>query len=442
MCCTGEDVTSLPAITIAADAGLEPDAAHDRRRLARSAAMLSIAMIAANAATYLLAVVGSRTLPAANYGLLGSLLALLAIVSVPGLALQAVVARRVAVAALPIRRALTLGLLLGVGCSIAGLALIPALRPFLHAGSTWGLAATMLVALPLTAMSALQGWLQGRERFGELSVVVLLAGGARLAGGVVPLALGADAAVTVAGIAAALVMTATAAGWFWLRRVPTPESAASPPTGIGWRELGTAVWGLGGLLVLSNLDLLFARHLLPGRLSGHYAAAGVIARVAFWLPQAIALTVLPRLTHPGSRRAALRDAAVATAVIGAICVGVTAVAGGWLAALTFGSSYRSIGSPAWLFALQGGALAMGQLLVVDDIARRRRGTATLILAAAAIEIVWLGVSGPASITGIIAVAAVVAGGIAVTAIVRLAQWPASSHVRPTPTETSSGTVSG
>ena len=423
----------------------------DRRSLARSAALLSAAWIAANAASYLLSVVGSRKLGPVGYGQLGPMLAVVAVVSVPGLALQAVIARRTARREIDARHCVTLGTAVGAACAAAALALLPLLSGFLHLGAAAaGLAAALAFALPQAVLSAAQGRLQGANRFAALSVLVLGAGAARLFGGVVPLLLGADAQDTMLGVlVATAVVAAIAAGLTVGRgRQPSPRRR-SGLRGLGWREVGMATCALGGLLLLSNMDLLLARHLLGADRSGHYAAGAVISRVALWLPQAVSLTVLPRLTDARIRRSALRDAAIATAAVGVVSVAVVAVAGGPLTVLAFGHAYRSLGGVAWMFAAQGGALAIVQLLIVDDIARARRGTFPILVGAAIAESAALELVHPETVGGIAVVAMLTAAATAFAASARSVrdsapdrdQWPASSHVRPTPTETSRSTSS-
>src|SRR6266511_1913424 len=115
--------------------------------LARAGLMVAPAMAVANGLNYAFNLVMLRLLEPAAYGALGALLAVILIGTVPGLALQAVVA-------------------------------------FLHLGSI--VPALWLAAniLPLPLVSALQGMLQGVQRFGALAAALLLNAGARLAVGV------------------------------------------------------------------------------------------------------------------------------------------------------------------------------------------------------------------------------------------------------------------
>jgi O-antigen/teichoic acid export membrane protein len=426
------------------------------RSFVRSTALVGVALMAGNLASYLLAIIGSHRLRPSDYGLFGAMLAILLVGGIPALALQAVVARRTAAEHLPLHRAMRDGVLIGALSVAIGLAAWPGLTRFLHVDHH-GLAILFAVAslLPLNVLGSVQGHLQGAERFERLALLVIVIGLGRLLGGVIPLALGAQATGVMAGVAVATAISAVVA-----LRVVTSSSAPTPmPIGqhpieaeVSARpELVTATLSMGALLLLSSLDLLLARHVLPASQAGRYAAGNVVAKAAFWLPQAVALTALPRLSRSEHRAKALRDAALLTAGISAVCILVTAVAGVFLVGLTFGAGYKSIGSVAWLFALQGSALAGVQLLVFHDIAARRRGVVPLVLLAAAIESVIVLTVVPNTPRPIIATAATVAVVLVVVTALRHcllvrrehdhgeAQWAASSQLRPTPTETSSGT---
>jgi O-antigen/teichoic acid export membrane protein len=376
--------------------------------------MLGPALMAANVASYLLAVLGGRELATADYGYFGSLLSVLLVASVPSLAVQAVVARRTAVGEIDLTGALRIGVLVGGGSTILGLAATPALAVFLHAGPhALGLVMIMVSLLPLNLLAAVQGRLQGRERFAQLSILVLLVGAGRLVGGVVPLALHAGSTVVMLGIGLGVAVVATVGVRMAQAERGAEGSAARTAPGAPIRaEIGGAVLAMGALLLLSNLDLLLGRHVLPATSSGRYAAGNVIAKVAFWLPQAVALAVLPRLSRGVDRHKALREALLLTAALAALIVIVAAVAGVLVTRLAFGPRYASIGGVAWLFALQGGVLALLQLLILDDIATRRRVVAPLAVVTAAVEatiVLAVGISTPHALIGTATVMATALG---------------------------------
>src|SRR6266536_327181 len=184
--------------------------------LARAGLMVAPAMAVANGLNYAFNLVMLRLLEPAAYGALGALLAVILIGTVPGLALQAVVARhtalragdRRAVAELWSRTLVAVSWVsLGLGLAVAAAA--PALAAFLHLGSIvpalW-LAANIL-PLPLVSV------LQGVQRFGALAAALLLNAGARLAVGVglVAAGHGVDGALaaSVAGSVLAMLLPLT-----------------------------------------------------------------------------------------------------------------------------------------------------------------------------------------------------------------------------------------
>jgi len=448
-------------VDMATTSGADP---ASRGSLVRSTALVGTALMAGNLASYLLAIIGSHQLRPADYGLFGAMLATLLVGGIPALALQAVVARRTAAEQLPPHLALREGIASGLASVALGLVAWPGLTVFLHV-DRHGLAVLAVVAslLPLNILGAIQGHLQGSERFGRLGVVVALVGVGRLFGGVLPLAFGGGATGVMTGIAVATSVAALIA----MRLTPglgTRAPSTAPAGGLlaaAGPEFLTATLSMGALLLLSSLDLLLARHVLTATQAGHYAAGNVVAKAAFWLPQAVPLTALPRLSRSDHRAKALVDAALLTAAIAAVSILVTALAGSFLVRLTFGAGYASIGGVAWLFALQGSALAGVQLLVFHDIAARRRGVVPLVLLAAVIETAIVLVAKPGSPRAIIVIASSVAVGLVVITAIRYGrghepadqaglldpadlvepQWAASSQLRPTPTETSSGTSS-
>jgi O-antigen/teichoic acid export membrane protein len=389
-----------------------------RSALVRSSAILGPALMAANVASYLLAVLGGRELSPADYGFFGSLLSVLLVAGVPALAIQAVIARRTAVGEIDLTGALRIGVLTGSVSAALGLLLTPALAIFLHAGShALGLVMIMASLLPLNVLAAVQGRLQGRERFAGLAVLVLLIGSGRLLGGVVPLVLHAGSTVVMLGIGVGV----TAAAAVGVRMARVERAAATDETvtsGVPLRaEVAGAVLAMGALLLLSNLDLLLGRHVLTSVVSGRYAAGNVIAKVAFWLPQAVALAALPRLSRGAGRVKAMREALLLTAALAGVIVVVAAVAGVLVTRLAFGPRYASIGGVAWLFAVQGGILALVQLAILDDIAMRRRVVAPLAVVAAVVEVAVVlgaGISTPhALIVTATSVAAVLGCAVAV-----------------------------
>jgi len=347
------------------------------RGLGRAALLVVPAVLAGNLVGYLFTVVVARQLGPAAYGALGGLLAIVIALAVPGMALQLVVARRVALdrrrgAGIPEAAVLGLALRLGIALGVPALAAAPLFSGYLHLGSlgppAW-LAVNLALLPPLFAVS---GLLQGGERFGVLTGVLLLVAAGKLPLGVALVAAGYGVEGALAGVAAgtlAAVLLGVAACGPASRR-PTP--AGEEPTGGLGPEVAAATVGVLGLVALTNLDVLLARHYLPAADSGLYAAGSVVAKVTYWAPLAGLMVVFPRLAADGARRALLRRAGAATLAFGALCAAGSAVLAAWPALVPFGRAYAAVGPDLPLFAALGTAFALVQLLLFSDIAARGR----------------------------------------------------------------------
>jgi O-antigen/teichoic acid export membrane protein len=387
--------------------------------LRRAALLVAPAMAAANGLNYAFNVVMSRALGPADYGALGALLAVVLVATVPGVALQAVVARYTALkgpahyrdvrrdrrrgsrglgnAQAPLARddavaglwAAVLVAVLGVGAVLGLLAAIasPGLRAFMHLDSLAPCLWLAVALLPLPLLSAVHGMLQGREWFGVLATVLLVDAAARLVigfglvrGGLgVAGALAASAAGSVAAVLVALprLRARLARGW---RRRPALGGAVA-------REVATAAVGILGLLLLANVDVLLARHYLAREASGLYAAGAMLTKVAYWAPQFVVTVVFARLVVTADRRRLLAHSAAVVAAVGATLVLGSALAPELVASLSFGQAYLAVGPALPLFAALGTGLALAQLVLFSGLATADRRMHLLPLAAVAAETV-------------------------------------------------------
>jgi O-antigen/teichoic acid export membrane protein len=374
-----------------------------RASLPRAFLVVAPAMAAANALNYAFNLVMSRLLGPADYGALGALLALVLVGTVPGVALQAVVARHTTLAGQAVgrlwSRVLVAVVAVGGALGLATLLLSPGVAAFLHLPSLGPCLWLAAALLPLPLLSAVQGMLQGREWFGVLAAVLLVAAAGRLAVGLglVEGGLGVEGAMAATAVGSALAVLVAVprlraqggwerprrpAGdgpWWWPRR--GSEAAA-----LGG-EVVAAAAGVLGLLLLANVDVLLARHYLPAEASGLYAAGAVLTKIAFWAPQFVVTLVFPRLVVAADRRRLLGRSAAVVAAVGAPLVVAAAVAPGLAARLSFGEAYLDVGPTLPLFAALGTGLALVQLVLFTGMATADRGMYRLLLAGVAAEAV-------------------------------------------------------
>jgi O-antigen/teichoic acid export membrane protein len=361
--------------------------------LSRAFLVLAPAMVAANALNYAFNLVMSRVLGPAGYGALGALLALVLVGTVPGVALQAVVARHTALAGAAVGRlwswVLVAVVAAGGALGLLAVAASPALAAFLHLGSLGPCLWLAAALLPLPLLSGVQGMLQGREWFGVLAAVLLTAAAGRLAlgiglAGALPGVEGAMAA-TAAGSAAAVLVAVPRlrARGRWER--PRRQAGFDPEVVAFGGEVAAAATGVLGLLLLANVDVLLARHFLPAEASGLYAAGAVLTKIAFWAPQFVVTLVFPRLVVAADRRRLLGRSALVVAAVGAPLVAAAALAPSLTARLSFGEAYLDVGPALPLFAALGTGLALVQLVLFTGMATADRGMYRLLLAAVAAE---------------------------------------------------------
>jgi len=374
-----------------------------RASLPRAFLVVAPAMAAANALNYAFNLVMSRLLGPADYGALGALLALVLVGTVPGVALQAVVARHTTLAGQAVgrlwSRVLVAVVAVGGALGLLTLLLSPGVAAFLHLPSLGPCLWLAAALLPLPLLSAVQGMLQGREWFGVLAAVLLVAAAGRLAVGLglVEGGLGVEGAMAATAVGSALAVLVAVprlraqGGWERPRRPAGDGTWWWPRRGSRAAALGgeavAAAAGVLGLLLLANVDVLLARHFLPAEASGLYAAGAVLTKIAFWAPQFVVTLVFPRLVVAADRRRLLGRSAAVVAAVGAPLVVAAAVAPGLAARLSFGEAYLDVGPTLPLFAALGTGLALVQLVLFTGMASADRGMYRLLLAGVAAEAV-------------------------------------------------------
>jgi O-antigen/teichoic acid export membrane protein len=371
---------------------------EDRASLARGGGLVAPALTLVNLFAYVVTVAAARELSKDAYGTLVALLGVLLVACVPAIALQAVVARTVAQGDADAGALLRRCLVLGVAASAVAAVLAPVVAAFLHSGVVGPLLVAAQLA-PFAVLSGALGVLQGRERFGALALLIVVQAFGRGAG-VVPLAFSGSGDDVLLALLLGVVATAVVG----VLLVGRPVSGPS----FGLLEVAHATSGILALLVLANVDVLLARNVLSGAESGRYAVGSVLAKAAFWLPQAVAVVVFPRLSDPLVGSALLRRSVLVVGGLGVVEVLGCVVLARPVLEVTFGTSYGSLSPYAWLWVVQGAALSVVQLLVYRAIAVHDRVPGALIGVGAVVESAVVLLWQPTRPAQVIAVATTVA----------------------------------
>jgi O-antigen/teichoic acid export membrane protein len=384
--------------------------------MVRSGMLLGSANVVATACGYGVTLVLSRSLGTEEFGALGALLAVGLIGTIPAGALQVVCARWTArsVGEPSGRRAqMVLGAEVGLGLLLILTALALPIAGLLHLSGPLPVVLLGSTLLTMSVVGAMQGHLLGSERFGRLAAANIVVAVARLAAGVAAALLG-------FGVVGVLALT-TAGGFVALAVVALlakvqQRGGGTQVHGLHIAELGRAITGMAGLLVLSNLDVVLARHFLSHRDSGLYALASIFTKAAFWGPQFLALLVLPRLSRNERRQALLRKATWVTLVLGLAVTLLAVTFAEPVIRLTAGPEYTPVASWAWAFALLGVVTALLQLFLYAGLATAARRMSVLLWLAAAVEILAVTLFFHGSIAQIVVTGLLTASGLLCVAI--------------------------
>ena len=350
------------------------------------AALVSAALMGTSALAYAFTVLAARALAPHAYGELAALLGVALVGAVPATGLQTAAAlelgghrgdpRPV------IRRLHTTALAGGAAVAVLGAGAVVPVVALLHLPDPAAVGWVVVLLVAHTLVGGYEGVLQGTGRYARLATVTTSFGVAKLAGGAVGLLAGGTPTSALAGMAVG-ASAGVLAGWLGAGRPGFGRGIGHPS-----RSALRASGALLGFVLLLNLDVLLARHHLPGGLAGEYAVAAVFAKVAFWLPQGVGVVLLPRLADAGSRRGAVGRAVGVVAVLGCVLTVLGLLLGGTALTLVGGSAYgASLGTAVWLFAVLGTLLAAAQLLLYSGIAAADRRAVVAVGAAAAVEAV-------------------------------------------------------
>ena len=321
----------------------------------------------------------ARVLDPSDFGAFGALMGVLIIVSTLSIALQTMTARRVAVAGADraevegqaVRLATYLAAAIAVSGAIAAWPLGEILAiPYLAV--LFGMLSLSFVVLGTASL----GIGQGREEHMRFSAGFIANGMGRAFVGIIFL-------VAFQSIEAAAlgILIGCAVGAFVSYRIICP-GAWSTSLSVGtYPEFGHVAHALVVLFTLTNIDVLLARVFLSEADSGEYSVGVLLAKIAFFLPNAIIIVLFPKMTSGDNRRAVF----IATGLTALMGLGITLFSllfGSLVVRVLGGAQYidLGLGSSAWRFALEGSAFALVQVLLYARLAAQDRRAVVLVWA--------------------------------------------------------------
>jgi O-antigen/teichoic acid export membrane protein len=385
----------------------------------RTTALVAGGQVAMNAAAYVFSLVAARLLIPAEFGAVTALLSILQMGVVASLGLQAAAARRIAVA--PENRHETVGtvvrstMLASLAVGAVAVALAPVITWVLHLDSMWPALLCAATLAPLTAMGGFMGIAQGSERWRSVTAIALANGFGRLIAGAVALVIDPTVVSAMIGIAVgAWAPVLVGARTFGVRSSADPPPSTlcvqggAPSRRPLLREALLGTHTLFAFYVLSNLDALIARNRLDEHHAGLYAAGLILGKAALMAPSFVGVLLYPRLATDETA-ASLRLAVTVVAAVGFVATTATALLPTVALILAGGAQYAEVAHNLWLFTMAGSIWAIVQVLVLDALARRRKGVSLLIWAAVVtlptlVVITQVGVTGLILMVGIVGAA--------------------------------------
>jgi O-antigen/teichoic acid export membrane protein len=340
------------------------------------------ATLIGNGTAYLLSMVSARILDPADFGALGALLGLLVIIATLGISVQALTARRVSTAPAADRKdvegqAIRLSILVAIAIGIGSAVIawpVSTLFSIPILAVVTGVASLGFVVIGSAAM----GIAQGREQHVKLSIAFIANSGGRALGGII----GVVVLQSVTGVGFGILIGCAIGAAVAYQLISPKTLSPKLKDGIGI-EFGHVAHALIVLFTLTNIDVLFARVFLTEDLSGEYSVGVLLAKIAFFLPNAIIIVLFPKMSGGGSHRA-LYIATGLTAVVGVVITLASVFAGDLVIRILGGAQYEDLGSEAWLFALEGSAFALVQVLLYSRLAAQDRRAVLAVWGALAV----------------------------------------------------------
>lgn len=357
------------------------------RGMLRGSAGIAVAMAVMNVATYAFQMVAARVLGPASYGAIAGLMALLMVIAVLQLGLQATAARRIS--ATPDHVAQIERVILGVtyraAFALGAFMLIasPAVWVLLRLDSPLPAVMLAVAAVPLTIMGGQAGILQGERRWLPLAVLYLGVGVPRVVIGSICILVRPTETSAMFGVMLGLLVPALV-GWYALRAGRNAGGATSVENEAGpmARETARNSLALLAFFVMSNADIVVARNVLGSHDAGLYAGGLILTKAVLFLPQFVVVVAFPSMSTVDERRRALLRSLGAVLALGIACTLGALLLSGIAMVFVGGAEYSDVQSRLWTFAVLGTLLSMLQLLIYSVLARQ--GTRSTY-------VVWLGV---------------------------------------------------
>jgi O-antigen/teichoic acid export membrane protein len=295
----------------------------------RQSGWMMIAGVASGAMMYLVHPIIARELPKGEYGVFTTLLQVIALMGIPAVGLQPVIAQQAAAAITEEQQRVVASEFRGIfrGIFFIWLAMVVLLAVFwqsalagLQIENSAALGIAVVVSLVSMWNPLIGGILQGRQNFFWMGWTNILNGASRF--GLICLII-----VILHGWAAgamvAVLLGVVASCGIGLWRIW--DVWKIPSVRVTWRNWLRRVvpltLGLGAAMFMLSADMIFTQNFFPREQTGFYAAAGMVGRALIFFTQPLTLVMFPKLARSaatGEKSNALLLALGATVMAGSV----------------------------------------------------------------------------------------------------------------------------
>jgi O-antigen/teichoic acid export membrane protein len=293
----------------------------------------------------------SKRIPDAEYGVFGTLLAV--VIFIPGMPLQMVLAQQTAKALAAHREGELAGILrlFWIGTTalwLAGTVVVLCFQTELLA--QWKMTSPVALWMTLPALLLMLwapvfwGMLQGRQNFLWLGWSMLSNGIGRVAVSTLAvLAIVSNAAGMMTGVLAGLIVAVSVAIWM-TRDLWGRKSDAFDWRGL-LRQIVPLMLGFAAFQFLFTADMMFVKSYFSKDEAAFYSGAGTLSRALLWLVMPLATVMFPRLVQSAARSEKTNLMGIVllgTALLSACgAVGLTVI-GPWVVRLVFKPSFVEV----------------------------------------------------------------------------------------------------
>jgi O-antigen/teichoic acid export membrane protein len=364
----------------------------------RQNVLLLMTNVLAGIFAYLLHPFLGRIMSIQQYGQVATFIALSLVLATPTQIIATIAAKHVSTLSIEgdqarindFLRRLTV-LLLGIGVGVTALFMLASgyIASFFHLGAPREIVLLSLIFVVTFATPLNQGTLQGMQRFGWYAAISLLVAFLRLvlSIGFVLLGLGVDGAVL--GIVLSAILT------YLISFVPLwGILRGSRERASGLRDL----WGYSlltaltatGLVLLSSIDTILAKHFLSAADAGLYAGLATIGRTVLFVTNSIAVIMFPRVVML-HQRGESHTRILLQSVLGALALTAIAEVAFCLepvliTRVLFGVAFVSVAGLLPLYGLAMLLLSLAQVVAMYFLAIGNRLFVGIILLACLLQI--------------------------------------------------------